>query len=922
MSESPGPPRSVEDERRLLALVDHALELSASDRRAFLDQSCAGDVALRQAADAMVAACLRLEADGDFLAAPAAAYAEPVIRRVDADDAEHSPTPAEAVVQALAGRYEFVREVGRGGNAVVYLAHDLRHQRDVAIKVIRVGLASDGHRVRFQREITIAAQLQHPYIVPLLDSGEAGGVPFYVMPYIDGESLRQHLDREGALAMADVVSLARDMSEALDAAHDAGIVHRDVKPQNVLLRGGHALVADFGIALALEAPADARVTEIGTAVGTPMYMSPEQALGNTDVDRRSDVYSLGCVVYEMLAGEAPYPSVTPYAVRSKHLHAPVPDLSILRPAVPAGVSEVLAKALAKQPADRFATAGEFARSLADASEGQRRRQRTWRPWAFAAVALIALSGGWWLSRRAEPSSAQTDARPSVPTADLRRIAVLYFDNLSGEEEVGRIADGLTEDLIDALSQVRGLRLISPNGVRPLRERPPPIDSIGRLLQVGTVVGGSLSASAQVVRASVRLMDPRTGVQIDTRTLEVPRSDVLSLRRAVATEVAAFLRRRLGDEVKLTDERQQTRSLAAWEAVQRAEALARDGAAASTAYRDRDARDLLQRADSLYAVAQRLDRSWAVPTIGRGWVALKRSVVVPDDGSADPNTLTQPGLQAIRQAIAYGNEGLRVPGAAASALALRGYARQWLATLGPANGTDTLLRQAEADLRAALDERPDDARSWYALGEVQNAEGRFPEALQSLRNAYDGDAYLTEVQDVVELLFFVSLYSERYDDAATWCTLGQTRYAEGPRFALCSLTLLGWRGKTSADVAEGWRQVAQLERGSLSEVLAPRWAFMRYMVGMVAARAGMTDSARAVLRSTKLGLAGSPTRDPSLQEEAYLQLLLGDHATAAQVLGEQLRQEPRLRVRVAQSPWFKALVAERPAEFPLTGPMQH
>ncbi len=905
MSEPPGQPRSVEEERRLLALVDHALELSASDRIAYLDHACDTDPALRQAADAMIAACQRVEAGEDFLASPAADYAEPLLRRVDDVDAERSPLPADDVVQALASAYEFEREIGRGGHAVVYLAHDLRHGRDVAIKVIRAGLSTEGHRVRFQREIAIAAQLQHPYIVPLLDSGEAGGSPYYVMPYIEGESLRQRLDREGALAMDDVVSLTRDMAEALDAAHAGGIVHRDIKPQNVLLRGGHALVADFGIALALEAPADSRVTELGVAVGTPMYMSPEQALGNADVDGRSDVYSLGCVVYEMLAGEAPYPSVTPYAVRSKHLHAPVPDLSILRPAVPVGVSEVLSKALAKQPADRFASAGEFARALASAATGKARRPRAIsRPVGIALGLAILLVGAWWVRRQnvsAPPASTVAATAPGTP--DLRRIAVLYFDNLSGDEEVGRIADGLTEDLIDALSQVRGLRLISPNGVRPLRDRPPPIDSIGRLLQVGTVVGGSLSASAQVVRASVRLLDPRTGEQMDTRTLEVPRSEALTLRQGVATQVAEFLRRRLGQEVTLTEERQQTRSLAAWEAVQRAQELSRQGARASAVFREAEARDLLGRSDSLYAAAQRLDARWSVPMVLRGHAALQLSMIAT---SSAP--VTEPSAPMIRRAVAYADAALRI-GAGARALALRGYARQLLGTLGPNTGADTLLRLSEADLRAALDERPDDARSWYALGEVLNATGRFPEALQALQNAYEGDAYLTEVVDVVELLFVVSLYAERYDDAARWCELGATRYAEGPRFASCRLTLLGWRGRSPADVRAAWDELARLEGSALANVYASQWAYARFLIAAVAARAGLTDSARSMLTSTRAGVLADPSREPARAAEAYVTLLLGDRAQASEILSRLVREQPRERLRIARSPWFRQLASD-------------
>ena len=226
-------------------------------------------------------------------------------------------TTSERLSKALAGRYTIDREVGQGGMAIVFLAHDLRHDRDVALKILRPELASDIGPDRFLREIKIAARLTHPHILPLFDSGEAGGLLFYVMPFVEGESLRERLTRERQLPLGDVVEIARQVGAALDHAHRRQVVHRDIKPENILLHEGVAMVADFGIGKALSAAADTgTLTHAGTAVGTPAYMSPEQAAGEGDIDGRSDIYSMACVVYEMIGGEPPFTGMSMQALPS------------------------------------------------------------------------------------------------------------------------------------------------------------------------------------------------------------------------------------------------------------------------------------------------------------------------------------------------------------------------------------------------------------------------------------------------------------------------------------------------------------------------------------------------------------------------------------------------------------------------------
>jgi len=327
-------------------------------------------------------------------------------------------------------RYAVERELGRGGMATVYLARDLKHKRPVALKVLGPDLSHSLGVERFQREIETAAGLQHPHILPLHDSGEAAGLLWYTMPYVEGESLRDRLTREPQLPLEEALRIAREVADALAYAHEHGVVHRDVKPENILLSGGHALVADFGVAKALDQASGGRLTETGMAVGTPQYMAPERA-GGGPVDARADVYALGCVLYEMLAGEPPFTGRTPQAVIAKRILEPLPHVRTLRESVPEPLEQALERALAKVPADRFATAGEFARALAQplltpattnapaapqpTARGRRRRV----PAGLATLALGVLLGLGVLL-------AWLRTRPEAGTAGPKRLAVAPF----------------------------------------------------------------------------------------------------------------------------------------------------------------------------------------------------------------------------------------------------------------------------------------------------------------------------------------------------------------------------------------------------------------------------------------------------------------------------------------------------------------
>jgi len=353
-------------------VVDGALELPPAERPAYVARACAGNADLQREVERFLRAYERVEgptATG-FLAEPAHAFAAPVVADVASRAAGADAAVPARLAAALAGRYEVERELGRGGMAIVYLAYDLRHKRQVAVKVLRPELAAALGAERFLREIETAAGLQHPHILALYDSGEAADLLYYVMPHVEGESLRARLERERQLPVDEAVTLIRALAGALDYAHRQGIVHRDVKPENVLLSEGQPLLADFGIALALSGTGGSRLTETGISVGTPQYMSPEQAAGDRAVGPHSDIYALGAVAYELLAGEPPFTGATAEAVLARVLVDEPRPMRTVRRTVPAAVEAAVLKALAKVPADRFRSAAEFAAALGNSATAE------------------------------------------------------------------------------------------------------------------------------------------------------------------------------------------------------------------------------------------------------------------------------------------------------------------------------------------------------------------------------------------------------------------------------------------------------------------------------------------------------------------------------------------------------------------------
>ncbi len=418
---------------------------------------------------------------------------------------------------ALADHYAIERELGRGGMATVYLASDLKHRRTVAIKVLRPEIASLLGPDRFVREVEIAARLNHPHILALHDSGDADGFLFYVMPYVAGESLRHRLDREKQLSLDEALAITRQVASALAHAHARNVIHRDVKPENILLHEGEAMVTDFGIALAVSAAADDRLTQTGIAVGTPAYMSPEQAASERALDARSDVYSLGCVLYEMLAGEPPYTGSTAQVLIAKRLVDPVPAVRRLRAAVPVGVEQALTKALAKVPADRWASALAFAEALT------------------------------------------APARPGLPS-----VAVLPFVNLSSDPENEYFADGSTEDVIAHLSKIRALKVISRTSVMAFKQRDQSLKEIGARLEAAALLEGSVRRVGDRVRIVAQLIDAETDRHLWAETYDRRLTDVFAIQTDVALHIASALEAELSPDEKSRLHKEPTSDLQAYQ----------------------------------------------------------------------------------------------------------------------------------------------------------------------------------------------------------------------------------------------------------------------------------------------------------------------------------------------------------------------
>ncbi len=652
----------------------------------------------------------------------------------------------------LSDRYEIERVLGRGGMATVYLAHDRRHKRKVAIKVVNPDVSRTLGAERFLREIELAAKLTHPHILPLHDSGEADGVLYYVMPFVTGETLRDRLHRERQLPLEDAIRVTCEVSSALDYAHRRGVMHRDIKPENILLEDGHAVLADFGIARAIDAAAASGMTATGLTLGTPLYMSPEQATGSA-LDGRSDQYSLACVLYEMLAGEPPFTGGSAQSVLAKRLSEPPPRIRTVRPAVPEHLERVLLRALDRTPADRFATQEAFRVALDGCARSDTpARTPTLRRWvAGAALAMLlvaAVTVGWIVKHRSAALPVTT-------------IAVLPFADESSNPEHAFLAEGLADAVITDLVRVPGVRIVSrasvmryaagmgdgmggmampggmafmsgpPSGSGGAKRARRSLAEIGRELHVDALVQGTLARERDTVRVTASLVRADSGERLWQATYNRPVRDLFHLQRELTRDLAG--------------------------------ALAGSGTRVGSS--PAPGRDYDPAAHEAYLKAAYYQAHWKLP---QAIESFERAVVL------DPNhAAAQAGLARAYYFLAFFGDlppsvalaGMRR--AAAAALAAdpsMAEARAQLALVKMLQDWD--WAGAEADFRRALEISPGHAQIRHDYSHFLLAQGRRRESMEQAAQAVALDPVNPML---ISCLGWHNLFDGRYDEAARLAT---------------------------------------------------------------------------------------------------------------------------------------------------------
>jgi TolB-like protein/Flp pilus assembly protein TadD len=816
---------------RIQELFDAALELAPNERTPYVHDR-AEDTTLR----AEVLALLEAHETRGRL--------DSIADRLDAASA----VAAARLPPVLSGRYAVERQIGRGGMATVYLAHDQKHDRQVALKVLQPELALAVRAEQFVREIAIAAKLVHPHILPLHDSGEAEGIVYYVMPYVEGESLRDRLTREPQLSVADALRIAGDVAAALSYAHSHGVVHRDIKPGNILLTpGGEALIADFGIARALTVAGGRKVSETG-AVGTPLYMSPEQASG-AELDGRSDVYSLGCVVYEMFVGHPPFSGESVQEVVARHAHDPIPALDTARLGVPPSVARAVRKALAKQPVDRFATADQFAAAFTPpATAGHR---LGWP--ASAALAIVLLVAGGVLTR-------QLRVRAPV-TGPAQSVAVLPFVNLTGDSANDYLTDGFSEELISTLAQIPGLRVPARTSSFYFKDKALPARQVGESLGVANVVEASFRRVGHRLRITAQLIKVSDATHLWSQSYDrefAGPQDVLMVQEEVARAIAKAL------EVTLALPRvPRAENPEAYELYLKGRLLWNRGTeegftralrffSAAIAKDSSDARAYAGLADTYIVlwVQEYLTRAEAYP---KARVAAERAVA----------------LDSL------------LPEAYAARGRLRTLVWDWSG--------------ADQDLRRAIMLNPGDvnAHRWYAV--TLTRRGRSAEALQEASDARELDPLSAQVQATYAEAF---LYGRHYDRAVeqyrklleleprrpqshqrlAMAYVQQNKIADALREYQIALELLGGRGRTSFILAD---------------------------LGYAYARFGRRDDALRILRDLKARLAHG---DPSTRA-VHLAILcagLGETDEAFVWLAKAYEERDNLLTILRVYPFFDPL----------------
>jgi len=822
---------------RIRRLFDELVGLGPEERKARLWEACGDDEELRRDVESLLDA---EDARGTRVRNALRGLRRPGVTIREAS--EPGATPPAALRGALADRYTLEREIGRGGMATVYLAHDLRHERRVAIKVLHPELASVVTGERFLREIKLTAGLTHPHILPLHDSGEAGGFLYYVMPYVEGESLRARLARERRLPVDDALRITREVADALASAHARGIVHRDIKPANILLEEGHAVVADFGIARAVDAAGGTRITETtGFALGTPRYMSPEQATGGRGLDGRSDLYSLGCVLYEMLAGEPPVVDASVPKLVSRKLLGQLRSVREVCPTAPPELDRALTRVLATDPGERFATAGEFVEALGDIVSGPRAAQAKSGRSSGGKRAVIGLSAAVIIVGAAYltlPHVFSTDA--AAPSATARStatsIAILPFQNISPDPKaVESFVYGLREDLAGHLMNVSALtvrplervKLVYGNGNKGLNE-------IASELQVNSLLEASVLVRDNRFRLHVYLVDVAGDTVLWQSAYDgdyTTGSDLFDAQTDVAERIASALGAEPTAQELTSIERRPTQNMRAW---------------------------------ALYSRG-RLEESYTTAQSLRLAVDLYNQAIEEDPGFGEPYAAISVTYSLLSQVERWTPQQhtARVRGAAERALRVDSTLGEPYAILGELKYLTGDVSGGERDVLTALRLNPNSIMTRLTYAQFLSWVGRHEEALSQMRRAQEidpADPFITS--NVGWRYYYARRYREAVAEYRKALELDPRHWVAHWGLGM-AYTMLGRNGESIDEL----KQAIDLEAGGTDAMPALSVAY---------ARSGRKTEAEAVLRELK-GRAASEYVQPSYIAVVYAGLHENDLA---------------------------------------------
>ncbi|MGD8319807.1 MAG: protein kinase [Gemmatimonadota bacterium] len=766
------------------------------------------------------------------------------------------------VTAALQDRYQVERVLGHGGTAVVFLARDLKHGRFVAIKVLRPDLAAAVGAERFLREIEISATLNHPNILPLHDSGEADGLLYYVMPYVEGESLRARLDRRGALPLDEAMTITAEVCDALAYAHAQDLIHRDIKPENILFQAGHAVVSDFGIARAIHKAAGARLTDTGLAVGTVAYMSPEQAMGDEELDERTDVYATACVLFEALTGAAPHAGTSARAAMARKVMEAPPRPVGAREPIPAPVEEVLLRALAPKPDDRYATASALSTELRRATTveaavrvaGRRRAARFRRFTALVGLAAALGWGGWWVRQRLE-------------TPRIQRIAVLPLTNLTNDPEQQYLVAGIHDALISELQKV-GAVIIGRTSVMRYQEGTTPVRDIARQLHVDGVLEGSVIRAGDSIGVQVRLVDGRTEAQVWSGTFDGGVRNVLAMYREITGSIADQMRLALSPSAEARLAEKPTVDPQVYEAVLQ-----------GNFYRAKATPEALETAQQYYERAIALDSTNAAAFAGLASVYAFRAQM----GLAALDSMMEIARPLAERAFALDDQDANVHFMLATTMTWGEW--DWA--------------EAEREYVRTLELDPSMAQGHGYFSHYLYTVGDRERARIEIQRALDADPLDPLVQDLYAMTL---MYEHRFDDAVSVLEAVRRNFPEDP-IALSTLRSAYHMAGRYEDAFDAWKAsyanlgnedgVAALERG---------WEAGGYAGALRAAAASLLERGKTTyVTPWQIGTlyvrAGDPAVALDYLEKAFAARDPNCPYLAVDPIFDAMRDEPRFQALI-------------------------